>query len=422
MAIRKPDGSVRPVINFSAPEGKSVNDGIEKKEVTDYWHTSMATAAQFGFILIQAGRGAKFSKADMANAYKLIPVRKEDWWLQGFQWMDRFFMEVNLVMGARSSANLFDSLHELIIRIACANTHFPRCLVAKCLDDVAAAAPASSNKLDDFFSTYISICETVDIPLAEFNSENGKAFLNKTEGVVLGILFDTVTFTWRFPPKKWGKLFWAIHDASVSHELEAGMVTSVVGKILNFAILLPVGKLYRNEILEAFRTAMALPKNTLMATTEGMRAQLRFWLAMVYLSQFGVPLVHKSIHAPANSLHVFTDAAGGQSKSNNGLGGIRAGSEHSPPHSSGLEMAKLGTGRVHTVYVCSGVASGIGDVDSGPGLPTWTPGGLPRGQHSLSTSHSEGVFKERRVVYLYSDGNLYYLHSSVHRSIQQTRP
>ena len=207
MAVGKPDGSVRPVINFSSPANQSVNDGIDKKEVRSYWHTTMATAAQFSFILLQAGRGAKFSKADMVNAYKLILVRKEDWQLQGFQWMEKFFIELDLVMGARSSANLFDSLHELVIRIASTNTQFPRCLIAKCLDDVAAAAPASSNRLYDFFSSYISTCEAADIPLAEFNSENGKAFLNKTEGVVLGVQFNTVTLTWHFPPKKWSKLF-----------------------------------------------------------------------------------------------------------------------------------------------------------------------------------------------------------------------
>ena len=89
--------------------------------------------------------------------------------------------------------------------------------------------------------------------------------------------------------------------------------------------------MYRDEVLEAFKLAVDLPKETKVAMTPGLCAQLRFWLVMVYLSQFGFPLDHKSIHAPANALHVFTDAAGGEVKSENGLGGVRVGSRHGPP-------------------------------------------------------------------------------------------
>ena len=66
----------------------------------------------------------------MCDAYKLIPVRKEDWELQGFQWLNKYFIELALVMGARSSWNLYDSLHELVIRIAAVRTSFPRSMVA----------------------------------------------------------------------------------------------------------------------------------------------------------------------------------------------------------------------------------------------------------------------------------------------------
>ena len=50
------------------------------------------------------------------NTYKLISVRKQDWHLLGFTWMDKFFIKLALVIGPRSSSNLFNSLHELLIR------------------------------------------------------------------------------------------------------------------------------------------------------------------------------------------------------------------------------------------------------------------------------------------------------------------
>ena len=62
-------------------------------------------------------------------------------------------------------------------------------------------------------------------------------------------------------------------------------------------------------------------------------------------------------------------------------------------HRSGDEMANLGTGRVHTVHMRSGVASGVSDFGGGPRYPAWTSSSIPRGQHRFSMSHSKGYSK-----------------------------
>jgi hypothetical protein len=62
---------VRPILNLSAPKGKSFNDAVNVWEVESL---QMSTPRLFGESLVKAGEGALFSKTDIQDAYKLIPV------------------------------------------------------------------------------------------------------------------------------------------------------------------------------------------------------------------------------------------------------------------------------------------------------------------------------------------------------------
>ncbi len=83
MAVVK-GASVRPVINLSAPAGRSYNDKVVSSKVEK---VKMA----FAYSLFEAGRGALFSKQDAKDAYKNVPARKSDWHKQGFMWLGKYF-------------------------------------------------------------------------------------------------------------------------------------------------------------------------------------------------------------------------------------------------------------------------------------------------------------------------------------------
>ena len=53
----------------------------------------MGTAKQFSFLLREAGQGARFSKFDIQDTYKLIPAKVSDNRLQGFKWLKKYFVE-----------------------------------------------------------------------------------------------------------------------------------------------------------------------------------------------------------------------------------------------------------------------------------------------------------------------------------------
>ena len=70
------NGKVRPILNMSGPIGRSFNDNVDDKKLE---RLHMGTAKQFGQLLLKSGRGAKFSKFDIQDAYKLIPAKRQDY-------------------------------------------------------------------------------------------------------------------------------------------------------------------------------------------------------------------------------------------------------------------------------------------------------------------------------------------------------
>ena len=87
------NGKVRPVLNMSGPKGKSFNDSVNKDKMEKL---HMGTAKKFSYTLLEAGENARFSKFDIKDAYKLVPAKVEDFRLQGFCWLGKYFVETQL--------------------------------------------------------------------------------------------------------------------------------------------------------------------------------------------------------------------------------------------------------------------------------------------------------------------------------------
>ncbi|MFN9955036.1 MAG: hypothetical protein ACK55I_18210, partial [bacterium] len=64
MCRQKPNGSVRIILNLSAPKGSSVNDGID----SDDFPTTMSSTQTWLAVLDKAGRNCLLVKLDWASA------------------------------------------------------------------------------------------------------------------------------------------------------------------------------------------------------------------------------------------------------------------------------------------------------------------------------------------------------------------
>ena len=151
---------IRLVMDLSRPAGSSYNENIQPNSSRK---VSMSSPRQFSFSLLESGPGAIFSKHDWCDAYKNIPVKIEDLRLQGFTWLDKYFVELSLVFGSKNSVAAFDNLGELILNIACCKSNFPRHLTHRTLDDVPVVSPRKSGLTKKFSHMYKHLGSSLNI-------------------------------------------------------------------------------------------------------------------------------------------------------------------------------------------------------------------------------------------------------------------
>ena len=106
--------NIRPVLNVSLPENASFNDNINFFEMEK---VSMSTARRFGFSLCEAGYFAKMSKFNLVDAYKIIPAPLNDFRLQGFCWLQKYFVELKQIFGAKTAVANFDIFGNTILSL-----------------------------------------------------------------------------------------------------------------------------------------------------------------------------------------------------------------------------------------------------------------------------------------------------------------
>jgi hypothetical protein len=178
-----------------------MNDVID----TDMFPASMSSTEAWVEILNKAGKGCIITKIDFADAYKHVAVADQDTDLQWFEWGGNYFKELCLIFGCSSCAGIFDLTAKVILRLVCALARFPRDMVAQHLDDICAAAPKGSSELERFDRTFQEVAEQLGVKLAG-REDLEKSFGPGTGGVVFGVLYDTVSWTWSIPGEKKNRL------------------------------------------------------------------------------------------------------------------------------------------------------------------------------------------------------------------------
>ena len=95
---------------MSAPRGDTLNEQINKEKISCRY-SLFDDAVE---MVAGAGRYVYMAKLDLKNAFRLCPVRKEDWWLLGFKWDKKFYVYTSLPFGSRSSPAIFNQFAGLL--------------------------------------------------------------------------------------------------------------------------------------------------------------------------------------------------------------------------------------------------------------------------------------------------------------------
>ena len=205
---KKNSGEYRLIHDLSFPKGDSVNSHIDPE----------FSAVQYEVLdrcieLIQSiGGGCLIAKADLKDAFRIIPVSPASYRLLGFIWEDKFFYDRCLPMGCSISCQTFESLSQALQWI----------LVNKL------SVPYTSHILDDFIF-FLSLADCVNLPI-----KHSKTVFPSTSVVLHGILVDTCQIQMTLPPDKVESARSLIGSVYWSKKVQLRTLQSLIG-VLNFA-------------------------------------------------------------------------------------------------------------------------------------------------------------------------------------------
>ena len=327
----KPNGALRIIVDMSSPRDRdttvpgwlwsqelpgSVNSSMDPAK----FPARMSSVKQFTRMLYEVGRGAVVCKIDWSDAYKHIRVCDEDIRLQIIQFAGKYFAELKLVFGARSSAGIYDMVSDIIMVLAMKQASFPRTLAAKHLDDILAVGKADlDDPVHDFFKAYISLAAEVGVRLPEVNLDKTKVQSPDTTVTALGLEYDTVSWSVKCPEQKLGRMLLSLRKCLVEGFTTAGELASLMGKILDKVFLLEGGRFNMSEVMALVESGA--PPEQEVQLTSGAREQLAWWFSRLHSTAWASKIRHPDakLWPPAGAPEVHTDAAGGS------LTNIRAG-------------------------------------------------------------------------------------------------
>ena len=87
--VPKKQGGWRLITNLSAPQGKSINEFINP-EICSVHYSSFDQAVS---MVHKLGPNAQIAKMDISNAFRLLPIRPEDFALLDFKFLDKYYVD-----------------------------------------------------------------------------------------------------------------------------------------------------------------------------------------------------------------------------------------------------------------------------------------------------------------------------------------
>ena len=183
-------GSWRLIVDLSAPEGHSVNDGI-CKEVASLSYISVDDVVA---CILKVGKAAVLAKIDVKQAYRIVPVHPDDRFLLGMCWQGSVFIDTKLPFGLRSAPLIFTALADALQWIIeQKGVRF----VFHYIDDFITIGAPSADECSHNLSVIKEACRETGVPVEDKKTEGPTTSLT-----FLGLQLDTVALEISLPRDK----------------------------------------------------------------------------------------------------------------------------------------------------------------------------------------------------------------------------
>ena len=287
-------GKYRLLHNLSYPyDEQAVNFGIPS-EASHLGYASVGDA----ITLINQHGLLYLAKADIKDAYRLVPLHPSCYNLLGFKLKGLYYYDKCLPMGASSSCKIFETISTALQAIL-ASLYKVRFLV-KMLDDFLFLG-RSERECRYGLDSFIHLCGLLAIPLAE-----DKTVLPTRCVTFLGVNIDTVSQRISIPQEKIVSYASCLDSLLDCEDCSLKEFKSIIGKLQFTCLVIPAGRAFLRRMHDASMGKVSPFSRVRLST--GVKEDLRLWRS--FLSDFnGRGLLSYGEPLSSPDLHMYSDSS-----------------------------------------------------------------------------------------------------------------
>ena len=299
LAVGKYSGKKRLIVDLSSPhddpQNSSINDLIDKESCRlSYVKIDDAIKA-----IQHYGRNALLCKVDISNAFKIMPIKGNQWPYFCVKWENKYYVYVRLVFGCRSSPKIFDTLSQALCWIASNNYGIET--IFHLLDDFLTVDKPDNCIGERTMALLTLIFGCLRIPLAQHKCTGPTVCLE-----YLGIILDSKNMEARLPLDKVQRIVMFIEGLLGETRCTKLKLLQLLGH-LNFAsrVILP-GRAFVSYLIQLSTTVKGLYE--VVSLDNQCREDLLMWYN--FLQEWnGVSLFYDLVSITSLDMELFTDAS-----------------------------------------------------------------------------------------------------------------
>ena len=219
----KQENSFRLIQDLSYPKGNSINFFIP----TEFCAVQYENLDHVVTLIKQFGHGTLIAKADVEDAFRIIPVHPKEYHLLGCKLGEYFYYDKSLPMGCSTSCQTFEKFSKSLQWILL--EHFKIAGMTHILDDFIFFGPGDSSLCQYGLDSFFLLANDIQLPVKHL-----KTVLPTTCCIVHGIEVDTMALELRSPQDKLYKIRLILRNTSKKRTIKLKDLQSLLG-LLSFA-------------------------------------------------------------------------------------------------------------------------------------------------------------------------------------------
>ena len=288
----------RVIHDLSWPPGQSINDFISSEK----YSVQYVTVEDIVRKIKTTGKGTFMAKLDLADAYRHIRVRPEDWHLLGSMWSTdngtkQFYVDLTLPFGLRSSAKLFTEFAEALKYIM---EDQGAINVYQYLDDFITFAK-EKDTCNDNLQTMLQVCSEIGFAV------NPNKVSPSTKVIeFLGIVIDTEAMETRISRDRLEEIISELNTFEKKRTCTKRELLSLIGKLSFISRVVKPGRTFTRRMISVAKRIKHLHHH--IKLNEGIRSDIQWWRTFLP-SWNGISVFADEEWTDSHKLQLYTDAS-----------------------------------------------------------------------------------------------------------------